>query len=358
MVNPKRPSAELAGRLFPETPPFRIVKLGGSAARKQSDELKTLRRLLLENEVMYPGIDRWYTDKVLPGLKTSERVAYLAFDGEKPVASAVLKLGEHAKFCHVRIHEGFRNLDLGQMIFTQLAFQARNQKGVKDIHFTLPEHVWNESAEFFKSFGFEDAIKASRQYRNGEEEFFCSSPIQTVLKQSLEKIHLLKRFAPGGHSFSDKILLSMHPNYAKLVFNGIKQVEIRKKFSKRWKGREAVVYGTQPEGALMGEVTLSEITPGTRAEIWERYGARMGCTYEEFADYVGESPEVYAIELSNINPYLSPVGIPLISGLIGEDLRPPQSFLNVKMGAGGAWGKAISVAALLHSWRETKQLRF
>lgn len=357
MANLKRPSKELAGRLFPEIPPFRIVKLGSSAARKQSDELKVLRGLLLENEDMYPGIDRWYTEKVLPGLKTSERAGYLAFEGERPVASAVLKLGKHAKFCHVRIHEGFRNRELGQMIFTQLAFQARNEKGVKDIHFTLPEHVWNESAEFFKSFGFEDAIRASRQYRNGEEEFFCSAPIQTVLKRSLERIHLLKRFSPGGHSFSDKILMSMHPDYARLVFKGIKQVEIRKKFSRRWKGRQAVVYGTQPEGALMGEVTLSEITSGTATEIWERYGARSGCTHEQFADYVGGSPKVYAIELSNINPYLSPVGIPLISGLIGEDLRPPQSFLNVKMDAGGAWGKAISVAALLHSWRETKQPR-
>jgi predicted transcriptional regulator/ribosomal protein S18 acetylase RimI-like enzyme len=306
---------------------------------------------------MYPGIDRWFTDKVLPGLKSSERVAYLAFDGEMPVASAVLKLGEHAKFCHVRIHEGFRNLDLGQMIFTQLAFQARHQKGVKDIHFTLPEHVWNENTEFFRSFGFEDAIRASQQYRNGEEELFCSAPISKVWEQSLGRIHLLKRFSPGGHSFSDKILLSMHPNYAELVFNGTKQVEIRKKFSRRWKGRQAVVYGTQPLGSLMGEVTLSEITAGTGAEIWERYGAKSGCTYEEFKDYVGVSTEVYAIELSNLNPYLSPVGIPLISGLIGQDLHPPQSFLNVKMDAGGPWGKAISVAALLHSWRETEQAR-
>lgn len=172
---------------------------------------------------------------------------------------------------------------------------------------------------------------------------------------ALERIHLIKRFSPGGHPFSDKILLSMHPSNAELVFSGTKQVEIRKKFSRRWKGRQAVVYGTQPLGSLMGEVTLSEITAGAPAQIWERYGAKSGCSYEEFTEYVGEAHEVYAIELSDLNPYLSPVGIPLISHLIREDLRPPQSFLNIKMDAGGPWGKAISVAALLHSWHEVRQ---
>lgn len=353
MAQSKRPDNELTGRLFSEAPPFRLVKLGVSAARKQSDEIKILRNMLLENEAMYPGIDQWYSEKVLPGLKTSERIAYLAFENERPIASAVLKLGEHAKFCHVRIHEGFRDLDLGQMIFTQMAFQARHQKGVKDIHFTLPESLWQEKTEFFKSFGFTDAIRASRQYRNGEEELSCAAPISTVWEKALGRMHLLNRFSPGGYSFSDKILLSVRPSYAEQIFAGTKQVEIRRKFSRKWKGRQAVVYGTQPLGSLMGEVTLSEITAGKPSEIWERFGPKSGCSHEEFADYVGNSPEVYAIELSDLRPYLSPVGVAQISHLIHEDLRPPQSFLDVKMESGGPWGKAISVASLLHSWRET-----
>jgi len=355
MAQSKRIKADLAGHLFPKAPPFRIVQLGRDAARKQTDNLKFLQGSLLENESMYPGIDRWYSDKVLPGLRTGERFAYLAFENEKPVATAILKLGEHTKFCHVRIHEGFRDLALGQMIFTQMAFQARHQKSVNDIHFTLPESLWNEKIEFFNSFGFAAARKASRQYRNGEEELFCSAPITMVWAQTLKKLHLLQRFSPGGYSLSDKILLSMRPRYAERVFARTKQVEIRKKFSRRWQGRQAVVYGTQPLGALMGEVTMSEITVGPPTEIWERYGSRVGCTYEELRDYVGSSAEVYAIELANANPYTAPVGIAQISHLINEDLHPPQSFLNVKMDAGGPWGKAISVAGLLHSWSVPKQ---
>ena len=159
---------EESGRLFPDSPPFKIVKLGESASRKQTDDLKTLHSMLLQSESMYPGIGRWFTEKVVPGLRTSERVAYLAYENEKPVATAVLKLGEHTKFCHVRIHEGFRDLNLGQMIFTQMAFHARHQRSVTDIHFTLPESLWNDKEGFFKSFGFVAVAKSARQYRSEE----------------------------------------------------------------------------------------------------------------------------------------------------------------------------------------------
>jgi len=342
---------EPSGRLFPDSPPFKIVKLGESSARKQTDELKTLQAMLLESEPMYPAIGRWYDEKVLPGLRTNERVAFLAFENERPVASAILKLGEHTKFCHVRIHEGFRDLNLGQMIFTQMAFQARHQKSVEDIHFTLPESLWNDKAGFFNSFGFEAAAKSARQYRNGEEELYCSAPISTVWQRSLEKMHLLGKFSPGGYSFSDKILLSMHPAYAELVFSGTKKVEIRKKFSKRWKGRQAVVYGTQPLGSLMGEVTLSAVNPGNPTDIWTKYGDKVGCSHEDFISYVGDAREIFAIELTDLKPYVSPLGLPQMSHLIREELRPPQSFLDVKMDQSGPWCKALSVAGLLHSWR-------
>ena len=341
-------------RLFPENPPFKIVRIGESASRKQTDDLKVLRSLLLESENMYPSIERWYIEKVVPGLKTCERVAYLAYEGEIPVASAVLKLGEHAKFCHVRIHQAFRDLRLGQMIFTQMAFHARHQASIQDIHFTLPESLWLEKGKFFASFGFNAASKATRQYRQGEEELYCSAPISTVWGNALEKLHLLNQFSPGGFSISGKILLSVQPSYAERIFAGKKQIEFRRKFSHRWKGRQAVVYGTLPIGSLMGEVTISEITPGNPEEIWDRFGGVAGCTYDEFRSYVHGTDEVYAIELTNVNPYLSPIGIAQISHLIREDLRPPQSFLDVKLNEPSPWGKAISIASLMHSRQYTR----
>jgi predicted transcriptional regulator/N-acetylglutamate synthase-like GNAT family acetyltransferase len=338
---------DLNGQLFPSAPNFRILQLGAQDAKKETDSLNVLKDLLLSNEAMYPNIDRWYATKVVPGLKTSERIAYVAFENDKPIASAVLKLGKRTKFCHLRIHEDFRDLDLGQMFFTQMTLEARHL--AKEIHFTLPEGLWHEKADFFRSFGFTSVAEASRQYRNGQSELSCSAPTSVVWSCALKKLpHLLDRFSPGGYSMSGKLLLSMRPMYAERVFAQTKRVEIRKKFSLKWRGCRAVVYGSLPVAALMGEVKMSNVTPGSPAEIWKRFNSTMGCSHEEFNSYVGNSSQVYAIELTEAIPYKSPVGIAQISHLINEDLHPPQSFRDLKINSDDAWVRAISVAGLLH----------
>jgi len=338
---------DLTELLFPPTPSFRILELGENDARKQSDGLKTLRELLLTNENMYPGIGHWYSEKVVPGLISSERVAYVAFENEVPIASAVLKLGAHAKFCHLRIHENFRDLDLGQMFFTQMTLEARGR--AKEIHFTLPEGLWEEKKEFFQSFGFTSATKASSQYRNGETELSCSAPLSLVWSRVLQKLpRLLDQFSPGGYSLSNRLVMSMRPKYADSVFSRDKKVEFRKKFSLKWRGCKAVVYGTQPLGALMGEVTMRNITCDTPENVWNSFGEVGGCSKEEFTAYVGASPSVYAIELSDVTPYIAPICLSQVSHLINEDLRPPQSFRDVRIDANDAWGRAVSVAGLLH----------
>jgi predicted transcriptional regulator len=97
----------------------------------------------------------------------------------------------------------------------------------------------------------------------------------------------------------------------------------------------------------MGEVTLRNVTYGTPDDIWEAFGTMGGCTREEFSKYAGNSDGVYAIELSDVTPYISPIALVQVSHLINEDLRPPQSFSSIKIESDGPWGRAISVAGLL-----------
>lgn len=337
---------DLCELLFPPTPSFRLVELGAFHAHKQTDELKTLEQLLLANQTMYPGIDRWYTDKVIPGLKSSERVAYIAFEDQSPIASAVLKRGENAKFCHLRIHENFRDLDLGQIFFSQMTLEVRHR--AKEIHFTLPEGLWSEKAEFFRSFGFSGPVRASRQYRSGQAELSCSAPVQLVWSRVVAKLpRLWDKFSPGGCSLASKLVMSVQPEYAERIFSKSKRVEFRKRFSTKWRGCKAVVYGTKPLGALMGEVTLRNVTYDSPDAIWNSFGPMGGCTYEEFVGYVGDSNGVYAIELADVIPYVSPIALAQVSHLINEHLTPPQSFNSVKIDSHGPWNKAISVAGLL-----------
>ena len=99
----------------------------------------------------------------------------------------------------------------------------------------------------------------------------------------------------------------------------------------------------------MGEMTMRNITWDKPETVWDKFGAMSGCSQQEFAEYVGSSPKVYAIELSDVTPYISPIGLAQVSHLINEDLRPPQSFRDIRIDANDAWARAVSVAGLLHS---------
>ena len=345
----KRRSADQTTRdLFPSKAEFRLVEIGSADAKKITDNLKILRELIVGNEAMYPLIDHWFDSKVIPGLRSSERIAWLAYEGESPVASAILKRGVHSKFCHLRIHPGFQDLDLGQMFFTQMTMEVRHH--AKDIHFTLPESLWIDKRGFFESFGFSRAQRSNRQYRNGEEELACSAPLRVVQQAALQKLpSLMAKFTVGGFSLKGEILMSVKPKYAEKIMSGTKLVEIRRRFSDRRVGARAVLYSSSPQKALVGEASVRRVTVGSPVEIWERFGAELGCSEGEFFAYVGSAAKISAIEFEDVTPYKEPLSLSQMSHLIGNDLRPPQSFCDVNLDdENSPWAIAVSVASLLH----------
>lgn len=297
---------------------------------------------------MYPNIDRWFAEKVVPGLRSSERVAYIAFEDEQPIASAVLKLGDRSKFCHLRIHQNFQDMDLGQMFFTQMTMEVRRH--AKEIHFTLPESLWCARSKFFESFGFSCATKASRQYREGDTELLCSAPLASVWSSVLSKLPiLLSKFRSENSLLSNHILISMKPKYAEQILVGSKLIEIRKRFSRKWVGCRAVLYSSRPVSALVGEATISSVTYGRPTEVWSKFESSLGCSYEEFQSYVGSADQVSAIELKDVIPYRAPVSLTQLSHVLNHELRPPQSFCDLRLSSDSPWRKATSFASLVHA---------
>ena len=336
--------------LFSRTGDFRLAKMGEAEARRSTDDMRILRKLITENQPMYPNIDRWFDQKVVPGMRSSERVAWVAYEGENAIASAVLKLGRKSKFCHLRIHQDFQDLDLGRMFFSQMTFEARHL--AKEIHFTLPESLWFKKAKFFESFGFTCANKSLRQYRRGDTELACSAHLPVVWSAVLRKLPSLRqKFSVSGYSLNNDILVSIRPEYAHQILSGKKLVEIRKRFSERWAGSRVVLYASSPEKALIGEATIRSVTAGHPKEIWARFGSSIGCSPAQFEEYVGSSEKVSAIELEGATPYREPIGLAQLSHLVQEDLRPPQSFCDLRLDdEESSWAKAVFVASLL-SWR-------
>ena len=121
--------------LFPKSS-VRIERLKEKDAKGGSDSLKNLVHHLHSHEEYYPGIGHWVKEKVIPGLRTGERVGFVGFRDELPVLAAVLKKGSRTKFCHLSIQEGFRGDGLGKLMFSLMAIEVR--KTAQEIHFTLP----------------------------------------------------------------------------------------------------------------------------------------------------------------------------------------------------------------------------
>jgi predicted transcriptional regulator len=233
------------------------------------------------------------------------------------------------------------------MFFTQMALEAR--RCAKEIHFTLPESLWCTKRRFFESFGFTSPVKAFRQYRASDGELACSAPQSVVWQAALEGLPaLMCKFAPGGFSLGNRILISVQPKYAECIIGGKKSVEIRKRFSRRWLGCRAVLYASHPVSALVAEATISGIASGAPDEIWSEYGSRVGAELEEFEAYTAGCNEVNAIELTDVAKYIAPVSTSELSYLTRADLRPPQSFCDLHPERCNPWTAAVAVATLLH----------
>jgi len=332
--------------LFPQKGNFRVVRLSEADTRAGSDHLKELRELVLENEPMYPHIDKWFDAKVVSGLKNSERIGYVGYLDEKPAVSAVVKRGQAAKFCHLRIKDELQDIHLGDAFFALMGLEVRGF--AKEVHFTLPEGLWEKEHKFFKSFGFTKPVKARHQYRVFEDELRCSLSFDLVWKAILEKLPKIARaFFMDRHSLDNKLLMSIRAEHARKVVAGKKKVEIRRRFSKKWTGCKVSIYASGREHCLVGEASISKVVIGEPGSIWERFHEHIGCTRREFDKYTQPLEEIYAIVLEHAIPYRKNISLQEVSNLTQKKLRPPQNYYNLSKNT--SWAEAVSIGALLQN---------
>lgn len=331
-------------RLFELKPEFQIAQIGPSDALGLTPHWATLRRLVLANEAMYPGIGDWWTRRVAPGLLSGERIGWVGYEGNQAIASAILRKGSASKFCHLRINEDFQDLSLGEVFFSLMALNVRHL--AEEIHFTLPESLWLRKSDFFRSFGFGVAFASETQYRKGETELKCSAPLRRVWARVVEKLPQLRhKFSLGG--YGSNLLMSVKPEFAERIFSGDKRIEIRRAaMATKWVGQRVAIYATRPICALVGEATIQSVERGVPAQFWEKYQSELGCNKEQFDQYTAQSVSITAIRLQEVRSYREAVPMTQIAQLLGNQPRPPESTCSLSNNK--AWAQAVSVANLLH----------
>jgi predicted transcriptional regulator len=116
-------------------------------------------------------------------------------------------------------------------------------------------------------------------------------------------------------------LISIHPQFAKMILHGTKKVEFRKT---RFKDdvSHIVLYATFPTKKIIGFFEVENIMIAPPEELWQKYKTIGGIASDIFWKYYESSPIGVAIRIGNIYPFSEPVPLSKIN-----DIKiPPQSF--------------------------------
>lgn len=323
---------------------LQIARINARDAKGLSDHLRNLRSIVCQKEDTYPGIDRWFDKKVISGLSASSRVAYVGYVNGVPAAAAIVKLGRDTKLCHINVRHDLRSTGVGEVLLSLVTLEAKSNADA--IHVTLPESLWSTKSGFFRSFGFSEVQRAQRQYRLFDEELSSRTSFSNIWTSVLQKLpKLAEKFSLAGSSMSGGVLFSIRPEFGEMIMRRRKTIEIRRRFSKTWKGQRAVFYAGEPTGALLGQADIAAVHEGPPAKIWKRFSSQIGCGLDYYNDYVRGCENVFAIELTHVSPLIEPIYSSVLSRYTSRRLQPPQSYVALTDQQG--WSEAVSISVML-----------
>ena len=105
------------------------------------------------------------------------------------------------------------------------------------------------------------------------------------------------------------LLVSLKPNYAGLIFEGLKRVELRRRVASSMENRYAFVYVSSPVMQLQGGFRVGQVWRGTPEEIWQRASALSHVTKQSFDTYFEGRNIAYALEITDVWEFEHPADL-------------------------------------------------
>lgn len=276
-----------------------------------------MREFLLESENLYPGIDRWWQKKVLPGLRDGSRICRVALKGETIAALSIGKLSSQtSKFCTFRVRDEFQGNGIGRRLINETLVELLGT-GCNRIHYTMAESVVTDCHDFFRPYGFGVESWETDEYVRGMDEFHfeaCASHVRSELQR--------QRLNPLT---GDVAVLSVHPEYARMIESGEKMVEFRKSFARRFTTGRILFYVTSPVKEFRFMAALASVVKSTPRELWEQFGPVAGVNKKTFFDYYRGAKQGVALVLGCVTPLKR--AVPLDEArAVNARYRPPMSY--------------------------------
>jgi predicted transcriptional regulator len=118
-----------------------------------------------------------------------------------------------------------------------------------------------------------------------------------------------------------RLLLSIKPEYAEQILEGVKLYEFRRVPVRR-PVTKLILYATLPIGKVVGECRVELILTGTVSEVWRRTADFGGLSHAEYARYFRGARYAVALRVADPVRYDEPMVLTAIAPI----RVPPQSF--------------------------------
>lgn len=121
-----------------------------------------------------------------------------------------------------------------------------------------------------------------------------------------------------------EVLLSVKPQYANLLVDGVKTVELRRKFpTDLVEGTRCVIYSTSPVQRVIGECKIHTVKKLPINELWRDTADKAMIPWADFSNYFGDLEHGYAVHVYGYIRYSDPLTLQVAAG---PDAKPPQSY--------------------------------
>lgn len=125
-------------------------------------------------------------------------------------------------------------------------------------------------------------------------------------------------------SVEKHILLSVKPQFANMLVDGVKTIELRKKFPLDLaKDTTIFIYSSFPEKKVIGECKIKEVMRLPKTKLWNLSCDEAMISWSYFSEYFRDSDEGFAILVHKPLRYEIPVKLVELSS---ELTQAPQSF--------------------------------
>ena len=122
-----------------------------------------------------------------------------------------------------------------------------------------------------------------------------------------------------------KVLLSIKPEFADMIFAGLKRYEFRRVLFRSPAVKKILVYASSPIQRVIGEFDVAGTFALRKQQLWKKTCRHAGIAKQYFDRYFGDVDIAYAIEVSCPRLYPTPLKLRNVC----DTDRPPQSFMYV-----------------------------